>query len=85
MQHIKGKKETTADKLSRTNIIDNIMSRMFKTDKVHDLYNNNISGAFNQVPMNTSIQKRLSGTMTKIGKKVTPIVPGKINLDDGGH
>ena len=84
MQHIKGKKETTADKLSRTNIT-NIMSRMFKTDKVFDLYDNDISGMFNQVPMNTSIQKRLSSTMTKIGKKATPIVPGKINLDDGGH
>ena len=84
MQHIKGEKESTADKLSCTNIID-IMSRMYKTDKVYDLYNNNISGAFNQVPMNPSIQKRLSSTMTKIGKKDTPIVPGKINLDDGGH
>ena len=84
MQHTKGEKETTADKLSRTNI-NNIMSKMFKTDKVYDLYNDNISRAFNQVPMNPSIQKRLSSTMTKIGKKAMPIVPGKINLDDGGH
>ena len=84
MQHIKGEKELTADKLSRTNIF-NIMSRTYKTDKVYDLYNDDISGAFNQVPMNPSIQKRLSSTMTKTGKKVTPIVSGKINLDDGGH
>ena len=61
------------------------MSKMFKTDKVYDLYNDNVSGAFNQVPMNTSIQKRLSSTMTKNGKKATPIAPDKINLDDGGH
>ena len=84
MKHVKGEKETTADKLSRTNIND-IMSKMFKTNKVYNLYDDDVSRAFNQVPMNTSIQKRLSSTMTKIGKKATPIVPGKINLDDGGH
>ena len=36
MKHVKGEKETTADKLSRTNIND-IMSKMFKTDKVYNL------------------------------------------------
>ena len=84
MKHTKGVKETTADKLSCTNITD-IMSKMFKTDKVYNLYNNDVIGSFNQVPMNTSIQKRLSSTMTKNGKKATPIAPNKINLDDGGH
>ena len=84
MQHIKGEKESTEDKLSCTNIID-ILSRMHKTDKVYDLYNNNISGAYNQVPTNPGIQKRLTSTMTEIGKKAASIVPGKINLDDGGH
>ena len=59
--------------------------KMFKTDKVYNLYDDDVSGAFNQVPMNTSIQKRLSSTMNKNGKKATPIAPDKINLDDGGH
>ena len=84
MKHVKGEKETTADKLSRTNIND-IMPKMFKTDKVYNLYDDDVSGAFNQVPMKTSIQKRLSSTMNKNGKKATPIAPDKINLDDGGH
>ena len=84
MKHIKGVKELTADKLSRTNIND-IMSKMFKTDKVYNLYDDDVSGAFNQVPMNMSIQKRLSSTMNKNDKKATPIALDKINLDDGGH
>ena len=84
MKHIKGVKEPTADKLSRTNI-NNIIPKMFETDKVFNLYSNDVSGAFNQVPMNTSIQKRLSSTMNTNGKKATPIAPDKINLDDGGH
>ena len=84
MKHIKGVKESTADKLSRTNI-NNIIPKMFETDKIFNLYNDDVSGAFNQVPMNTSIQKRLSSTMNKNGKKATPIAPDKINLDDGGH
>ena len=84
MQHIKGVKESKADKLSCTNMND-IIPKMFETDKIFNLYDDNVSGAFNQVPMNTSIQKRLSSTMTKNGKKATPIAPDKINLDDGGH
>ena len=84
MKHVKGEKETTADKLSRTNIW-HIMPKIFKTNKVYNLYDDDVSGAFNQVPMNTSIQKRLSSTMNKNGKKATPIAPDKINLDDGGH
>ena len=84
MKHVKGKKEMTADKLSRTNINDTML-KTFKTNKVYNLYNNDVSGAFNQVPMKTSIQKRLSSTMNKNGKKATPIAPDKINLDDGGH
>ena len=84
MKHIKGVKESTADKLSRTNIND-IIPKTFGTNKVFNLYDDDVSGAFNQVPMNSSIQKRLSSTMTENGKKATPIVPDKINLDDGGH
>ena len=84
MKHIKGVKESTADKLSRTNIND-IIPKMFETSKVYNLYNDDVSGAFNQVPMNMSIQKRLLSTMNKNGKKATPIAPDKINLDDGGH
>ena len=84
MKYVKGEKETTADKLSRTNINDT-MQKMFKTGKVYNLYDDDVSGAFNQVPMKTSIQKRLSSMMNKIGKKATPIAPDKINLDDGGH
>ena len=84
MKHIKGVKKSTVDKLSRTNIND-IIPKMIETDKIFNLYDDNVSGAFNQVPMNTSIQKRLSSTMTKNGKKATPIAPDKINLDDGGH
>ena len=64
---------------------NNIMSKMFKTNKVYNLYDDDVSGAFNQVPMKTSIQKRLSSTMNKNGKKATPIAPDKINLDDGGY
>ena len=84
MKHIKGVKESTADKLSRTNIND-IPPKVFETDKIFNLYDDSISGAFNLVPLNTSIQKRLSSTMNKNGKKATPIAPDKINLDDGGH
>ena len=84
MKHVKGEKETTADKLSRTNIND-IMPKTFKTDNVFNLYDDDVSGAFNQVPMKTSIQKRLSSTMNKNGKKATLIAPDKINLDDGAH
>ena len=84
MKYIKGIKESTADKLSRTNI-NNIIPKMFENSKVYNLYNDDVSGAFNQVLMNTSIQKRLSSTMNKNGKKAAPITPDKINLDDGGH
>lgn len=84
MQHTKGEKESTADKLSYTNIIDTIW-KIYKRNKVYNLYDNNISGAYNQVPTNPGIQKRLTSTMTEIGKKAASIVPGKINLDDGGH
>ena len=87
MKHVKGKKETTADKLSRTNINDiwNITKNNNKARLEINLHNDDVSGAFNQVPMKTSIQKRLSSTMNKNGKKATPIAPDKINLDDGGH
>ena len=78
MKHIKGVQELTADKLSRININD-IIPKMFETDKIFNLYDDNVSGAFNQVPINKSIQKRLSSTMTKNGKKATPIAPDKIN------
>ena len=76
MKHIKGVKESTADKLSRTNKND-IIPKTFGTNKVFNLYDGDVSGAFNRVPMNSSIQKRLSSTMTENGKKATPIVPDK--------
>ena len=41
MKHIKGVQELTADKLSRTNI-NNILPKVFKTDKIFNLYNDNI-------------------------------------------
>ena len=46
MKHIKGVQELTADKLSRTNIND-ILPKVFETDKIFNLYDDNISGAFN--------------------------------------